>query len=70
MSDRMSLGSTTGMSSNSITPATAIPIAHEELVIDARAALSPAEMVEKKLLSMLRGVPMPVSMFAGAFRKR
>jgi hypothetical protein len=69
MSDRISLSST-----QSLTAATgrapALPAVHEELVADVRASLRPAEMVERKLLSMLRAVPMPVSMLAGAFRKR
>ena len=67
MTDRLALSSTTPLSVNR-TPA--VPAVHEELITDARALLRPAEMVERKLLSMLRAVPMPVSMLAGAFRKR
>jgi hypothetical protein len=33
----------------------------EVLVVDARAGLSPAQMVERKLMGMLRTVPLPVS---------
>ncbi len=69
MSERKSLGSTSGgLSAGANRMAT--PVEHEELVADARAALRPAEMVERKLISMLRSAPMPVSMLAGAFRKR
>jgi hypothetical protein len=38
------------------------PIAAEEiLVADARGALTPAQMVERKLVSMLQSAPLPVS---------
>lgn len=70
MSDRMLLGSTLGNTSNSIARGPVVPAVHEELVVDARASLRPAEMVDAKLRSMLRAVPMPVSLFGGAFRKR
>jgi hypothetical protein len=70
MSDRMSLGSTVGSSPAVVGRVPATPIVDEVLIADARAALRPAEMVERKLLSLLRSVPMPVSMLAGAFRKR
>jgi hypothetical protein len=36
-------------------------VADESLVPDFRAGLSPAQMVERKLLQVLRGNPMPVS---------
>jgi hypothetical protein len=67
MTDRLVSSSTTPQTVGRVP---AVPAAHEELVADARASLRPAEMVERKLLSMLRAVPMPVSMLAGAFRKR
>lgn len=35
--------------------------ASEALVSDARAGLTPAQMVERKLFSMLRSAPLPVS---------
>lgn len=70
MSDRMSLGSTLANTPNPLARGQAVPAVHEELVADARASLRPAEMVERKLRSMLRAVPMPVSLFGGAFRKR
>jgi hypothetical protein len=34
---------------------------HEALVTDARAGLTPAQMVERKLVSLLRSTPLPVS---------
>ncbi len=69
MSDRMSLSSTSGSTPN---PAgrPVVPAVHEELVADDRAMVRPAEMVERKLRSMLRAVPMPASMIGGTFRKR
>ena len=69
MSNRMSLGSTAGSSPAVVNVAPPV-VAHEELIADARATLRPAEMVERKLLSLLRSAPMPVSMLASAFRKR
>jgi hypothetical protein len=33
----------------------------ESLVADARAAMTPAQMVERKLVSLLKGGPLPVS---------
>jgi hypothetical protein len=42
----------------------------ETLVIDARGQMRPAEMVERKLVNMLRGVPMPVSNVSAAAKKR
>lgn len=35
--------------------------AEETLVVDARAGLTPAQMVEQKLASLLQGTPLPVS---------
>jgi hypothetical protein len=35
--------------------------AEEALVSDARAGLTPAEMVERKLASLLQGAPLPLS---------
>jgi hypothetical protein len=42
----------------------------ETLVIDARAELRPAEIVERKLVTLLRGVSVPVSHVSAAFRTR
>jgi hypothetical protein len=41
----------------------------EELVPDARARLRPAEMVEQKLVSLLKGLPVHVSQLYEAERK-
>lgn len=42
----------------------------ETLVVDARAQMRPAEMVERKLVSLLRAVPMPISQVSAPMRKR
>jgi hypothetical protein len=45
------------------TPAAPCPraLADEALVVDARAELTPAQMVERKLLFLLKSQPIPVS---------
>jgi len=46
-----------------------IPILTEEaLVADARAGLTPAQMVERKLASLLKSQPLPVSLMMTARR--
>lgn len=42
----------------------------ETLVVDARGQMRPAEMVERKLVNMLRGVPLPVSNVSAAAKRR
>jgi hypothetical protein len=42
-------------------PVLAAMAAQEALVSDARAGLTPAQMVERKLFSMLRSTPLPAS---------
>jgi hypothetical protein len=42
----------------------------EDLVSDARAGLSPSEMVERKLVSLLQSMPLPVSRLHGAGPRR
>lgn len=42
----------------------------ETMVVDARGQMRPAEMVERKLVNMLRGVPLPVSNVSAPVRKR
>ena len=37
----------------------------EVLIPDSRARLTPAQMVERKLVSLLRSVPLPVSQLQG-----
>jgi hypothetical protein len=39
--------------------------ADETLVPDPRSGLTPAELVERKLVAMLRGAPLPVSLICG-----
>jgi len=40
---------------------TTAPSTEESLVSDARAGLSPAQQVERKLVSLLKSTPLPVS---------
>jgi hypothetical protein len=42
----------------------------EVMVVDTRGQLRPAEMVERKLVHLLRGGPLPVSHVSAALRKR
>jgi hypothetical protein len=42
-------------------PESAAVISEEALVTDARAGLTPAQMVERKLASVLQSAPLPVS---------
>jgi hypothetical protein len=42
----------------------------EVIVVDTRGQLRPAEMVERKLVHLLRGVPMPVSHVSASMRRR
>lgn len=48
-------------------------VAEEALISDARASLSPAQMVERKLMGLLKSRPLPVSQLmtqtAGRYRK-
>ncbi len=44
-----------------------LSVRDEVLVVDERAALSPAEMVERKLLSLLGASPFPVSQLRTTF---
>jgi hypothetical protein len=63
-------GLTTNLSTDRINPALAAAAAEEALVNDARAGLTPAQMVERKLFSMLRSAPVPVSRLQGAGPRR
>jgi hypothetical protein len=49
---------------------TAAPVIDEVMIADARAGLSPSQMVERKLLSLLKATPLPMSclQMASAFR--
>lgn len=48
----------------------AAPAAEEALVLDARAGLTPAQAVERKLASLLKGQSLPVSHLLSACRAR
>jgi hypothetical protein len=51
---------------------TAGPVLDEVMIADARNGLSPAQMVERKLVSLLKATPLPMSglHMASAFRAR
>jgi hypothetical protein len=51
-------------------PVLAAAAPEEALVNDARAGLTPAQMVERKLFSMLRSAPLPVSRLQSAGPRR
>lgn len=70
MGDRLSLGTTFGSTCPGADVAGEVPGTHETLVVDARAQLRPAEMVERKLMTILRGVPLPVSHVSASHRRR
>ncbi|HYT89970.1 MAG TPA: hypothetical protein VEL76_14790 [Gemmataceae bacterium] len=42
-------------------PQTLAPLIDEMMVADARAGLTPSQMVERKLVFLLRATPLPVS---------
>jgi hypothetical protein len=44
-----------------VAPLPTAPTAEESLVNDARAGLTPAQQVERKLMSLLKSSPLPVS---------
>lgn len=44
--------------------------AEDVLIADARAQLTPSQMVERKLVSLLRGAPLPVSQLQRPLARR
>jgi len=42
----------------------------ESIVTDSRAGVTPSQMVERKLIGLLRGTPLPVSQLLTAVRRR
>jgi hypothetical protein len=42
----------------------------EEVVLDARAALTPAQMVERKVVALLKGGALPIRYAAAEFDRR
>jgi hypothetical protein len=58
------------LSSQPTNPAPVPAAAQEALVSDARAGLTPAQQVERKLVSMLRNAPLPVSRLQGPGPRR
>ena len=62
----VSVGSFTGFAAESDD----CPVCDERLVSDTRGELRPAEMIERKLVQLLRTAVMPVSHLSMAFRKR
>ena len=53
-----------------LSPSAPAPAPRESLVRDARAGLTPAQLVERKLASLLRGTPLPVSRLQDSERRR
>ena len=60
MSERLSLGTAFGSTGLRATDGSVNP-AEETLVMDARAGLRPAEMVEQQLMTIMRGMPVHIS---------
>jgi hypothetical protein len=52
-------GFTNRFSTGSANPAATAGTAEEALVTDSRAGLTPAQMVERKLVSLLQSTPLP-----------
>jgi hypothetical protein len=65
--DRQGTAGTPADRTNSVP---APPAAQEDLVSDARAGLTPAQMVERKLFAMLRSTPLPASRLQSARPRR
>jgi len=51
-------------------PAAAHPSQEERLIVDSRAGLKPSQLVERKLIGVLRGGPLPVSQLVNAVKNR
>lgn len=45
-------------------------VQEETLVTDSRAGVTPSQMVERKLIGLLRGTPLPVSQLLTGARRR
>jgi hypothetical protein len=45
-------------------------VQEEALVTDSRAGVTPSQMVERKLIGLLRGTPLPVSQLLTGARRR
>lgn len=45
-------------------------VQEEVLVADSRAGVTPSQMVERKLIGLLRGTPLPVSQLLTGTRRR
>ena len=69
MSERLSLGKAFAPTSLRVVDGSVDP-ADETLVMDVRAGLRPAEMVERQLLTIMRGMPLHVSHVSASHRKR
>ena len=69
MGERLSLGKAFGPTVLQATDGATAPV-EETLVVDSRAGLRPAEMVERQLISMMRGMPLHVSHISATQRRR
>ena len=69
MGERLSLGKAFGPTVLQATDGATAPV-EETLVVDSRAGLRPAEMVERQLMTIMRGMPLHVSHMSASHRKR
>ena len=69
MSERLSLGKAFAPTNLRVVDGSVNP-AEETLVMDARAGLRPAEMVEQQLMTIMRGMPVHISHVSATHRKR
>ena len=51
-------------------PPPALPVSEEVMVADVRAGLTPAQMVERKLVSLLKATPLPMSRMQASNARR
>ena len=63
-------GTAANLSDDRSNPVPAAAAVEEALVSDARDGLTPAQMVERKLFSMLRSTPLPASRLQSARPRR
>ena len=63
-------GTAANLSTDRADPVPAAAAGQEALVSDARAGLTPAQMVERKLFALLRSTPLPASRLQSARPRR
>jgi hypothetical protein len=70
MGERLTIQSALGTTGLTGSEPGSVAEGEEVLVVDTRGQLRPAEMVERKLVNLLRGGPLPVSHVSASLRKR